>query len=284
MARDLDALRPRSSMWVAVGLASLLAHGGVAAGLASYEPPPPPPERIPVDLKIVEVPPPEPPKPPEPPPEPEKPPAPEPPPEPEKPREAVKQDDPPPPPKKKPRRKKTKKKPVEPPKPNPAPPPAEPTPDKPPEPPPMMMGLQFEGVATSKTGIAVQPGAHDGARDGAVDGTGRKGPRAPTPPADGDAEETVPIAGVTSLPRLIKEVKPDFPEELKRRGIEGKVVLSLEIGTNGRVRKARVVSRLHPELDKLARRAALKLKFEPAKVRGTPVAVNLPYTFYFVID
>lgn len=276
MSRDLESLRPRTGLWAAMGIASLLAHGGVAAGLASYEPPPPPPIRIPVEVRVVEPPP--------PPPEPEKPPEPEPPPpppEPETPREAVVQDDPPPPPKK-PRRKKPKKAPVEPPKPNPAPPPAEPTPDKPPEPPPMIMGTMFEGLATSNNGVAVPQGAHDGARDGAADGTGRKGPRAPTPPGDGD--ETVPIAGVSSLPRLIEEVKPDFPDELKRQGVEGKVVLSLEIGSNGRVRKARVVARLHPELDTLARKAAKRLVFEPAKVGDTPVAVNLSYTFYFVID
>lgn len=280
MSRDLDSLRPRASMWVAVGIGSLLLHGGVAAGLSSYDPPPPPPVIVPVEVRVIEAPPPPPPKPPEPE-KPPEPPPPEPPPEPEKPREAVEQKDPPPPPKKKPRRKKPKK--PQPPKPDPAPPPAQPKADAPTEP-PLMMGLEFEGLATSKTGVAVPQGAADGARDGAVDGTGRKGPRAPTEPGPGDAEETVPVAGVTTLPRLIREVKPDFPDALKRRGVEGKVVLTLEIGSDGRVRKARVVARLHPELDRLARRAALKLRFEPAKVRGTPVAVNLPYTFYFVID
>lgn len=200
------------------------------------------------------------------------------------PREAVLQKDPPPPPKKKPRRRKPKKKTPEPPKPAPAtPPPAEPKADAPTEPPPIM-GLEMEGLAMSNNGVgvAVNQGSYDGARDGARGGTGKKGPRAPTPP--GDAEETVPIAGVTSLPVLIREVKPDFPDELKRKGIEGKVVLSLVIGSNGKVKKARVVGKLHPQLDKLARQAAKRLKFRPATVRGTPVAVNLSYTFYFVID
>ncbi len=176
-------------------------------------------------------------------------------------------------------------KPVEPPKavaPKPVEPPT-PVAPTPVEPPPLM-GLDLQMTATSTNGVAVPQGSAGGARDGAPDGQGRPGPRAPTEAGPGDAEETVPIAGVTRLPRLIKEVKPEFPDELKRKGVEGKVVLTLEIGVDGRVRKARVVARLHPELDKLARRAALKLRFEPARVGATPVAVNLPYTFYFVID
>lgn len=281
MSVSLEALRPRTSMWVTVGVVSLALHGALAAGLSSYEPAPQETIRIPVEMRMVETPPP----PPPPPPEPEKPPEPPPPPpEPEVPREAVVQKDPPPPPKKKPQRKKPPKT-DEPPKPDPpAPPPAEPKADAPAEPPPLM-GLEMQGLALGNSGMAVPQGSAGGARDGATGGTGERGPRKPTPaePA-GDADETVPIAGVTEMPRLIREVKPDFPEELKRKGIEGKVVLSLELGSDGRVRKARVVARLHPELDKLARQAALKLRFEPAKVRGTPVAVNLPYTFYFVID
>lgn len=273
----LDALRPRTAMWVVVVLLSLALHGALAAGLSIYEPPPEDTTvRVAVEVRVVQPPPeppPEPEKPPEPPPEPE------PVPEPETPREAVVQADPPPPPKTKPPKRKPEK-----PEP-PAPPPADPKAEAPVEPPPLM-GINFEGTATSSVGIAVPQGTATGSRDGAPTGTGRPGPRAPSPKptGDGDGEAPVPVAGVTELPRLIAEVKPEFPDELKRKGIEGKVVLSVVVQSDGRVGRVEVVDRLHPELDRLAVRAAKKLRFRPANVRGTAVAVRIPYTFYFVID
>lgn len=275
----LDALRPRTAMWVIVVLLSLALHGALAAGLSIYEPPPEETKlRVPVEVRVVEAPPPEPEPPPPPPPAPEPPP--EPVPEPEIPREAVVQADPPPPPKKPPKRKPEPEKPAP-----PAPPPADPKAEAPAEPPPLM-GISFEGTATSATGIAVPQGTATGSRDGAPTGTGRPGPRAPSPPpkGDGDGEAPVPVAGVTELPKLIFEVKPEFPDELKRQGIEGKVVLSVVVQSDGRVGRVEVIDRLHPELDRLAQRAAKRLRFRPANVRGTAVAVRIPYTFYFVID
>ncbi|MCB9553844.1 MAG: energy transducer TonB [Myxococcales bacterium] len=279
MSPNLDALRPRRTLWIAVVLCSVALHGALAAGLSIYEPPPEDTKvRVAVEVRVVQTPP-------EPPPEPEKPPAPppdpEPVPEPETPREPVVQPDPPPPPKKKP-----PKKPPEPDKPTPpAPPPAEPQVDKPAEPPPLM-GINLEGTATSSAGIAVPQGTPTGSRDGARDGTGRPGPRAPGPPqtVGVDRDAPVPVAGVTELPRLIHEVKPEFPDEIKRRGIQGKVVLAIVVGRDGRVDAVEVVDRLHPELDRLAALAAKKLRFRPANVRGDAVAVRIPYTFYFVID
>lgn len=280
MTPSLDTLRPRAPMWIAVGVVSLALHGALAAGLSAYEPPAEPEKVvIPVSVRVVQPPPPEPEPPPPPPPEPEPPP---PPPEPEVPREPVVQKDPPPPPKKKPRKKPRKA--PEKPEP-PAPPPADPQPDAPVEPPPLM-GIDLSGTATSTTGIAVPQGVATGSRDGVAGGTGKPGPRKPTPPAPGpdEGEAIVPVAGVTELPKLIHDVDPDYPDELKRKGIQGKVVLSVVVGTDGKVETVKLVGRLHPELDTLARRAAYKLRFRPATVRGTPVAVRIPYTFYFVID
>lgn len=274
MNSSLDALRPRTAMWIVVAICSLALHGALAAGLSLYEPPPEDNKvLVPVQVRIVQAPEPEPPPPP---PEPEPTPEP-PPPEPEIPRDPVVQADPPPPPKK-PRAKPEPDKPTP-----PTPPPADPKADAPVEPPPLM-GINLEGTATSTTGIAVPQGTATGSRDGATGGTGRPGPRAPTPPSDARDEATVPVAGITQAPELIHEVRPAYPDELKARGIEGQVVVTLVIGSDGRVSRAEIADGLHPDLDRLALRAARQLRFRPANVRGTAVAVRWSWRFTFFID
>lgn len=281
------ALLERRTPWLVLLLGSLAVHGALGAGLVAVRPPPEEKKVIvPVNVVVKEEPP---PPPPPPPPEEEKPEPPPPPPEPEVPREPVVQEEPPPPPKKKPAKpKKRAEKPKPPPPPNQPPPP----PDQPkPPPPPPLMGLNLEGVATAgpgQGGIAVpEGGQRDGERYGAAGGTGER-KRRPQPAGGSDAEEPgeapVPVSGVTSLPRVTREVKPVYPPEIKRQGVEGRVVVALEIGADGRVRSAKLVEKLHPVLDQEALKAARKLRFAPAKVGDTPVAVRIPYTFHFVIE
>ncbi|MCA9539288.1 MAG: energy transducer TonB, partial [Myxococcales bacterium] len=160
----------------------------------------------------------------------------------------------------------------------PKPPPEAPPPK--PAAPPMLSGMNFEGASTAikGPGVAINQGSTQGSRRGRPDGKGTGDPP-PNPEAD-----VVPAAGVSTLPVLVDEVKPEYPDDLKRAGVEGKVVLSLVVGVDGRVRSAKLVKRLHPELDRRAQQAAKRLRFKPAKADGTPVAVRIPYTFYFVID
>ena len=146
------------------------------------------------------------------------------------------------------------------------------------------MGLSFEGLATAAPGrgIAVPVGAPDGARYGVPEGRGRPAQRPPPSPVE--TVETTPLAGVSQLPVLVGDVKANYPDKLKRQGIEGRVVLSIVVGPDGRVKRVKLVSPLHPQLDASARRAARRLRFKPARVRGESVAVTIPYTFHFVID
>jgi len=66
--------------------------------------------------------------------------------------------------------------------------------------------------------------------------------------------------------------------------LEGRVIVSVDVTTDGRTRDAKLVTRLHPELDRNALRAALRCRFDPAMLDGKPVLVRIPIPFRFVID
>ena len=86
------------------------------------------------------------------------------------------------------------------------------------------------------------------------------------------------------MPKIIKDVHIDYPEELKPLEIQGRVKLLLWINKNGRVIRARLIKGLHPKMDKLALKASKKLLFKPAMVDGKPVTVKITYSFVFVLD
>jgi len=66
-----------------------------------------------------------------------------------------------------------------------------------------------------------------------------------------------------------------YPESLKGSGIQGTVALEAIIGTNGCAGDIRVVKKLHPELDMIAKRTVSSWKFEPAMKDGKPVIVKV---------
>jgi protein TonB len=94
----------------------------------------------------------------------------------------------------------------------------------------------------------------------------------------------VPVARVTKMPELIADHKVDYPEEARKQGIEGKVVLQIDIDENGKVVKARVVKGAGYGLDEAAVAAAYKFQFKPAFSEGLPVPVRILYTYSFILE
>ena len=82
----------------------------------------------------------------------------------------------------------------------------------------------------------------------------------------------------------MKNVRPPYPEDLRELEVEGLVALELVIDEAGRVVSVKILRRLHPTLDRLAREAAAELEFAPATVDGTPVRVKIPWEFVFVLE
>lgn len=75
-------------------------------------------------------------------------------------------------------------------------------------------------------------------------------------------------------PRLVSPVPFQYPETLWDAGVEGRTVLRLRIDASGRVDSVRLArSSGYRAFDSAALAAAPRLRFEPARRDGRPLAV-----------
>lgn len=81
-----------------------------------------------------------------------------------------------------------------------------------------------------------------------------------------------PGSGITP-PAVQREVKPDYTEEARRRGIAGDVVLEIVVRSNGTVGDVKLLQGLGGGLDQRAIEAIRQWRFSPARRFGTPVDV-----------
>jgi TonB family protein len=79
-------------------------------------------------------------------------------------------------------------------------------------------------------------------------------------------------SGITA-PGLLREFKPDYTEEARRRSIEGDVVLEIVVRADGSVGSVKVLHGLGAGLDQRAADAVRQWRFSPARRYGTPVDV-----------
>jgi TonB family protein len=82
-------------------------------------------------------------------------------------------------------------------------------------------------------------------------------------------------------PSLLREVKPDYSEDARRRGIEGDVVMEIVVEASGRVGNVRVLQGLGYGLDERAVAAVRQWTFQPATRRGSPVSVMVEVAMEF---
>src|SRR3989475_10316773 len=102
------------------------------------------------------------------------------------------------------------------------------------------------------------------------------GRRCARPTRAGSAGEPVPE--VLTPPKLIEEVPPEYPA-----GASGsaRVVLQLDVDERGAPGNLLVLSEPQPGFDESALAAARKLRFDPARRGGQPIAVRIQYAFNF---
>jgi TonB family protein len=74
-------------------------------------------------------------------------------------------------------------------------------------------------------------------------------------------------------PRLLREVKAQYTEDARKRGITGTVVLEIVITSEGTVGDVKVLRGLGYGLDDRASAAVRNWRFSPAKRLGAPVDV-----------
>jgi len=85
-------------------------------------------------------------------------------------------------------------------------------------------------------------------------------------------------------PQPIRRVNPDYPTFARRSGIQGQVILEVEVLSDGSVGAVEVVRSLMAGpggLDEAAIRAVRQWEFTPAKAHGQPIAVwaRIPIDF-----
>lgn len=90
------------------------------------------------------------------------------------------------------------------------------------------------------------------------------------------------VAEVSRLPEALNPVKPLYPPEAKRQGIEGVVILRVDIDATGAVKKVDLVQGLGYGCDEMAIEALWRTQFRPALFGDMPVPVHglrIPYRF-----
>jgi TonB family protein len=110
------------------------------------------------------------------------------------------------------------------------------------------------------TGAGTGIGAGDGAGIGPGSGGGTGG--GPYRPGSG-----------IEPPRLLHEVKADYTEDARQRGIAGAVVLEIVVRRDGSVGDIKMLQGLGSGLNERAAQALRQWRFAPARRQGTPVDV-----------
>lgn len=169
-----------------------------------------------------------------------------------------------------------------------APPPAAASPPPKVAPARPLFGVTMDSLTEGPSSVSVPLGESTLADPGAPrEGSGLPAPPpAPPPPAERPYKPVSSLA-VKTLPEIDSEACGrgiTYPKEARALGIEGDVVLRVELDDQGKVRRVRVVSGLGHGLDQAAVAALTRTcRFTPAyDSAGQPVAYIIPaYTFHF---
>lgn len=96
--------------------------------------------------------------------------------------------------------------------------------------------------------------------------------------------DIIPLSEATRPPRFIRKVVPEYPPLAKRAGKEGAVILTAEIGVDGKARNIKVVQGLGYGCDEAAIVALRAARFFPAYKGKHPVAVRIQIPYRFKIE
>jgi protein TonB len=140
--------------------------------------------------------------------------------------------------------------------------------DAPPAPESPSQGPGTGGGAGSERGTGLGEGSGAGIGEGSGGGTGG----GPFRPGSG-----------IEPPTLLREVKPIYSDEGRRRGVEGDVVMEIVVRRNGSVGDVRVTRALGAGLDQRAIAAVKQWRFSPARRNGVAVDVLVEVAVGFTL-
>jgi len=99
--------------------------------------------------------------------------------------------------------------------------------------------------------------------------------RDPILEANGSMEGIFRVAGGVTPPQLITRVEPEYSDAAREALTQGTVIVQAIVQTDGTLSVARILQSLNPELDRNAVLAMQQWRFEPGKLKGMPVPVEL---------
>jgi periplasmic protein TonB len=136
--------------------------------------------------------------------------------------------------------------------------------------PTLSQGSGTGGGAGTGAGSGVGPGTGSGLGPGSGGGTGGGAYR--------------PGSGVT-LPRLIREVKPNYTSDAMRAKVQGTVLVECVVTTSGEVTDVKILRSLDQTfgLDQEAVKAARQWRFQPGTRLGEPVPVIISIELSFTL-
>jgi len=142
----------------------------------------------------------------------------------------------------------------------PPPEPLETVPEMPQDPPPIDLQL---------LDIALSPGSGDAIA------MGTPMPQLQQTETVQNIQELFSFEDLSEVPRLLHAPNFRFPSSLSRRGInEGKVIVEIEIQTDGRAKLLRISSSTHRELEPVAEAIISRARFTKPLVNGQPQKVR----------
>ncbi len=114
-------------------------------------------------------------------------------------------------------------------------------------------------------------------------------PPPPPPPArkklkkelDEFEKGAVKAKGDIKPPKLIKKVDPIYPDEARKEGISGVVLLSVRSNEQGNIVGVKIVKSPHELLSKAAVEAVKQWKYEPMLIKGKPMPIIFTVTMTF---
>ena len=135
-------------------------------------------------------------------------------------------------------------------------------------------------VAGAPGGVigGVPGGQLGGVLGGTLGDLGRAVP--PPPPKAAVSHGPYLVGGKVQPPRILREVQPIYPPLARDARIQGTVVMDSVIDANGNVIQLKLVSG-HPLLVTAAFNAVQQWKYEPTRLNGAPVAVEMHVTVHF---
>ncbi|MBX7218818.1 MAG: TonB family protein [Blastocatellia bacterium] len=98
-----------------------------------------------------------------------------------------------------------------------------------------------------------------------------------SPASDGPGQ----LPALKPRPVILSQVKPKYSETARQNYIQGKVMLSAEFRSDGKINKLRLLKSLGFGLDEAALWAALQIRFKPATIEGEPVSTRAKIEFTF---